>query len=224
VIEHARRGLPWLLLGLCVCLGWLLIAAVARWPYELWPLQGTAVGLLAAASAWCVDEPAGAVVDATPRHLWWRTTARAVGVAALSAGWLIGVALAGDDLLDHPSDIAFQGLAAQVGAVGLASWLRAGGLPSPGRLIAASVVPVCTVWALLRPFEDQFPAFPYVETSHWATSRLLWLACAVVGSGLLYAALSDLRWRGRAQTEARSASTRSVRSQVNPGSSRPKWP
>ncbi|MEU0312929.1 hypothetical protein [Nocardioides sp. NPDC006273] len=59
-----------------------LMERVARWPWTMWPLEGITIGLLAAGTAWCFDEPAAEVVDAAPRHLTWRTGARATGVSS----------------------------------------------------------------------------------------------------------------------------------------------
>ena len=59
------------------------VALVARWPEALWPLHGTALGLMVGMAAVAVDERCATVVDVSPRPLWWRTAVRSVGPLAL---------------------------------------------------------------------------------------------------------------------------------------------
>jgi hypothetical protein len=162
-------AVPWARLAAAGLLLVVLMDLVRRWPLFLWPLEGIAVGLLAASVAWCLDEPAGAVVDAAPRPLWWRTVARSVGIAGLLGVWTVAVWSARHSLLDHPWDVWIQGLTG--GAVGMA-WAtrrRSTGVRTPGIAFAAGLVPVVALWALVRPFGATVPVFPYVG-GDWATS------------------------------------------------------
>jgi hypothetical protein len=112
MIRHAAQAVPWAVIALGTGLVSLLLLIVERWPYELWPLQGAAVGVLAATTAWCFDEPGAAVVDTLPRHLGWRTAARCAGVFLIVAGWALTLAGTSDGYFGHTADVAWQGAAA----------------------------------------------------------------------------------------------------------------
>lgn len=70
MIRHAARAVPWGLVAVACVLVPVLMAITSAWPEVMWPLQGTAIGLLAAVAAWSMDERAAAVVDTLPRPLW----------------------------------------------------------------------------------------------------------------------------------------------------------
>jgi hypothetical protein len=199
MIRYAARGVPWSRVALAACLVLVLMDVVRRWPWTMWPLEGTAVGLLAGAAAWCFDEPAASVVDSAPRSLLWRTAARASGAVVLLAAWTVAVLLARDSLFGHPWEVAFQGVAAVLAAVAYTCWRRAGGDPNPGLQAALTVVPVATAWALIRPFSQALPVFPYADGStdfgDWGVSLAGWAVVAGAAVVLLIAALADARWR-----------------------------
>jgi hypothetical protein len=188
MLRHAARGVPWSLIAAAALLIPGLLAFVRYDPWTLWPLQGTAVGLLAGAVGWCLDEPAAAVVDPLPRGLAWRTLARATGLAVLFVGWSAGVWWARPGLYGHPWAVFGQGLAAAAIATTWVTWRRAGGEASPGQRWAIVVVPATTAWALVKPLEKQLPVFPYAfggEYGDWAVSAAGWtiiglLACALL--------------------------------------------
>ncbi len=192
MIRHAARGVPWLLIAVTGTLLTGLLQVVASWPYELWPLQGCAVGLLAGTAAWCFDEPAAAVVDSAPRSLAWRTAARSAGVLALLSAWMLAVSGARHGLFGHAAEVAWQGVAAALLASAYVTWRRSTGTPSPGRRTAAAVVPLAAFWALVRPLSDAVPLLPYTEHDDWAVSAAIWTAAAAVAAGVLSAALGDL--------------------------------
>lgn len=127
MLRHAPRGVPWPLVGVTALLVPGLLALVRLDPWRLWPLQGTAVGLLAAAVGWCLDESAAAVVDPAPRGLAWRTLARAAGIAVLLVAWSAGVWWARDGLFGHASAVFGQGLAAAAVGIAWVTWRRAHG-------------------------------------------------------------------------------------------------
>lgn len=161
------------------------LVLVQHWPYALWPLQGTAVGLLAAGAVWCFDEPLAAIVDTTPRNLLWRTAARSVGVVLLVCAWSAAVAWTRSGLFGHALDVAWQGVAAVVAVGAFATWRRAAGVATPARPIAAGLVSVCVFLALARPFEDRLPIFPYTAHGDWAGGRMIWTVAALAGLLLL---------------------------------------
>ncbi len=197
MIRYAARAIPWVRVGLAAGLVVLLMELV-RWnPWVLWPLEGTAVGLLAGAAAWCFDESAAVVVDVAPRSLAWRTAARIPAVLALIAVWCGVVALAGDGaLFGRSAEVFVEGLAALAAGSAYATWRRAWGEPMPGLRLAVAVVPVTSAWALVRPFEATVPVFPYGTSSanDWAASTAGWLALGVLAIVLLMAALLSGPW------------------------------
>jgi hypothetical protein len=198
MLRYAARAVPWSRVALAAVLVLVLMDVVRRWPWTMWPLEGTAVGLLAGAAAWCFDEPAAMVVDSAPRSLLWRTLARGSGVVVLLVAWAVAVFITRDSLVGHPGEVAFQGVAAVLAAVAYTCWRRAGGDSSPGLRTAAMVVPVATAWALVRPFSEALPVFPYGDGSmdfgDWEVSLVGWAVVAGCGVVLLVAAMSDVRW------------------------------
>lgn len=212
MLRYAARALPVTRLVVVSVVVVVLMTVVGRWPWTMWPLEGCAVGLVAAGAAWCCDEPAAAVADPTPRPLAWRTAARLTGVGAVLAVWATTVLAVRDSLFGHAGDVALQGGAASLAAVAWATWRRSLGAPSPGDTVALTVVPILTFWALVRPVALSVPVFPYSPDASvggdWAVSRMLWSGLAAGSAALLVAALLDARWwphrvrtsRGRAQS------------------------
>ena len=196
MIRYAAAAVPWTRIATAACLVVALMELVGRWPWTMWPLEGAAVGLLAGATAWCFDEPAAAVVDPAPRSLRWRTVARASGVLVLVAAWVLSVWRAWDNLFAHPWAVTGQGIGACLAGAAWATWRRSGGEPSPGLVLATSVVPVATAWALIRPFEKEFPVFPYgyEGSGDWDISQAGWTLAAAGAAAILFAALADARW------------------------------
>ena len=197
MIRYAARAVPWVRVTSSAALVVLLMELV-RWnPWVLWPLQGTAVGLLAGASAWCFDEPAAVVVDVSPRSLAWRTAARAPALLGLIVVWCAVTAHAGDRaLFGHALAVLAQGLAAVALGAGYAGWRRASGHPAPGLALATVAIPATTAWALVRPLADSLTVFPYGTSSAgaWAASTAGWITVGSVATAVLAAALSDALW------------------------------
>ena len=196
MLRHAGRAVPWWLVGTCSALAWVLMAAVRYDPFVLWPLQGVAVGVVAAGVAWCLDEPAAAVVDAAPRSLAWRTAARWPGIALVLGAWCLAVWQARDHLFGYPMIVLAQGWIAGLVALSWATWRRAAGEASPGSRAAIVVVATTAVWALVRPAQTWVPVFPYADGGRygdWTVSALLWAVAGVAAAVLLAAALSESR-------------------------------
>lgn len=199
MVRYAASATPWRVVALAACLVAGLMELV-RWnPGELWPLEGTTVGLLAGASALCFDERAAAVIDAAPRSLGWRTAARAVGPCLLVLVWTATVLHLGSaSLFDHRDQVMAQGWAAVVVGAAAATWARSGGADSPGISFLAGVVPLTTAWALVHPLARPIPLFPYADGrppfSDWDASAVLWSGIGTAAVALLAAALADARW------------------------------
>ena len=66
----------------------------------------------------------------------------------------------------------------------------------PGLLMAVTVVPMTTAWALVRPFDASLPVFPYGTSSagDWAASTAGWLVLGTLAMVALVAALTDAPW------------------------------
>ncbi len=190
MIRYAARAVPWPhVLASCV-LTVPLMAMVAAWPETVWPLQGAAVGLLAGAAAWSMDETAAAVVDSLPRPLWWRTAARTAAVVPLMLVWGGCVLVAGDRLPPHSELFLLQGFAAMLCAVAYVTWRRAHGEAAPGARVASGAIAAATAFALLRPLPDLLPLFPVWAYEQWELSLAIWSALAVAAAVLLALALS----------------------------------
>jgi hypothetical protein len=207
VITHARRAVPWPLVLACAVLVTAMMATVGHWTWVAWPLQGAAVGLLAATAVRCVDEPAAELVDTAPRGLRWRAASGGLGVLVLLGAWIASGVLLGGDLFGHRADVLGQGLAATLAAWGVAAWLRSRGVPAPGRELATWIAALMTGVALARPYPRALPLFPYGPDAPWAASRALWAAVLAVGVLALVLAASERGWRR--STGARLGLTRS---------------
>lgn len=197
MLRHAAAAVPWARVTLAAVLVLVLMELVRRWQWTMWPLEGTAVGLLAAATAWCFDEPAASVVDTAPRSLAWRTLARSSGVLVLGTAWVLAVLLARDSLFGHPWEVGLQGMGAIVAAAAYAAWRRTAGDATPGLAAAMVVVPLATAWALIRPFAGEVPVFPYADGSgdfgSWDVSRAGWAGLVACSATLLALAISERR-------------------------------
>lgn len=195
LLRHARVATPWRMTLVIAVLVVLLLEAVRRWPWQAWPLQNVAVGLLAGGVAWCLDEPAALVVDVGPRPLVWRSAARLGGVALLAAAWGVGLWRAWDRLFDHPTSVALQGVGAMVAAAAWTSARRASGVPRPGHQLALVVVPVTTAWALVRPLQTVLPIFPYgydASYGDWQVSAIGWSVLTIISALWLLLTLSEV--------------------------------
>jgi hypothetical protein len=195
-MRHAARAVPWRIVGAASLLVPALVALAAVRPEALWPLQGVAVGLLAAVVAWSMDERAAAVVDTLPRALWWRTVARAVVVVPLGAVWVAGLHVAGDRFPDHTALFVLQGVAALAAGAAFATWRRAGGAATPGLVVAPTIVVATAVLALVRPVPERLPLFPIWDFEEWALSAAIWWGVLAGALGLLVAALTGGRPAG----------------------------
>jgi hypothetical protein len=195
VIRWAARAIPWPRVIPAACLVLLLMELVRRQPHSTWALEGGAVGLVAGAAAWSLDEPAASVVDTSPRSLAWRTCARLPAVGLLLAAWALGTFRCWPSLGGHGPVVLLQGFAAVAVASGWATWRRAGGVAMPGTVFAAGVVPAALAWGL-TPTSEWIPLFPHVaaQSSDWAASARGWSIGGCLALVALAAALADARW------------------------------
>jgi hypothetical protein len=185
VITHARAAVPWGTVALGCALVPALMAILALEPGILWPLQGLAVGVVAAVGAWCMDERAAAAVDTLPRALWWRTLARAPALAPPLIVWAACLWFWRDDLPPHLALFALQGVAAGLAGAALATWRRGAGVASPGLTLAPALVAAAAVAALVRPFPGVLPVYPLESADPWGLSVGLWVAATCAACALV---------------------------------------
>jgi hypothetical protein len=195
VIGYAGRAVPWRLVSAGCAAVSALMAIVAAWPKTMWPLQGTAIGLLAGVAAWSLDESAAAVVDTLPRPLWWRTAARASAAVPLAVTWAACVLVPRDRLPPHTALFLIQGFAALLFAIAFVTWRRAHQQAVPGTRFASVSIPVAAMLALVRPLPAQFPIFPVWPPEKWALSLAIWATLAACSAVALAGTLLDARGR-----------------------------
>jgi len=215
VIDYAARAVPWRLVLAGCLVTTALMAIVAVSPDTMWPLQGTAIGLLAGLAAWSMDETAAALVDALPRPLAWRTAARALGIVPLALTWCASVLTLAGSLPPHTSLFLLQGTGAMLFAVACVTWRRAHGNAVPGTAFASCVVPLVALLAITRPLPQHLALFPIWSDESWHLCFVIWSTLAGGSAALLTAALSPgssgtplrrIEWRAGAR------GTRAVRS------------
>jgi hypothetical protein len=200
VTRYARLGTPWRrVLGLCIVATGLMTTVAAR-PGSLWPLQGLTVGLIAAGTAWCVDEQAAPVVDTLPRNLRWRTTARTLVACPLAITWVLCILIWRRELPPHPAVLILQGITAMAAAVAYGAWRRAHGAAAPGGGFAVAAVTACVAVTLAPLGGAESALFPAWSVGGWRTCGLIWTAML---SGSTLVLCITLR-----QPDARRPSTR----------------
>jgi hypothetical protein len=166
-----------------------MMTTVAAWPGVMWPLEGTAIGLLAGAAAWSMDERAAAVVDSLPRPLRWRTASRSLALLPLGLTWTACVLLPARRLPPHTDLFLLQGLAAVLFALALVTIKRAHGQAEPGSRFAAIAIPATALFALARPVPQRLPLFPVWPSERWDLSFVLWSTLALTSVVILAAGL-----------------------------------
>lgn len=183
--RYSRAATPWGLLATTVVLAIGLLLLVARWPGAVWPLHGSAIGLLAGVSAWSVDERCASIVDVAARPLWWRTIARTPTALTLIATWVAVHLAVRDRLPDHVGVLVFQGVSAAAAGFAVGTWQRVGRRSEPGQRIALFVSPAALAVALAKPWSEQAPVFPIWPHENWPRATLIWGATALGAVALL---------------------------------------
>jgi hypothetical protein len=205
VIRYAARAVPWRLVATNCALVTAMMAMVATWPRVMWPLEGTAVGLLAGTAAWSMDERAAAIVDSLPRPLQWRTAARSLALVPLAGTWSACVLLAARRLPPHTVLFLIQGLAGLLFAVGFVTVERADGRAEPGARFAAIAIPASALFALARPIPQVLPLFPIWPSERWDLSLVLWSTLAVTSAFVLLGGVRAPLVRHRAPSSVQRA-------------------
>lgn len=197
MIRYSARAVPWVLVIVSTAIVVGLMALVAHRPWVMWPLQGTAVGVIAGVVAWSMDERSASIVDTLPRGLWWRTTARAAVVPPVLAAWTSCLLAMRARIPTQLGLFVLQGIGAVCVALAATVYQRSTGTAEPGRPFAAFVIPTATALALARPVPHWLPLFPLWPTDNWTLSRAIWSAACLGSLATVTPALITGRYRHR---------------------------
>jgi hypothetical protein len=193
---YAARAVP----ASAMVVGTLLVVAVvqlmSRWP-QSFRLLSLVLAVLVALAAWSADEPAAAIVDATPRSFAWRTTSRMLTLVPAVAAWcLFAVVMAGrpagDPGAGHLRELLAAGWAALLLGASVTAVLRRRGRSEPGAAVAGAVG--LTVVAL-GFFPSQVPIFPEDAHDHWLWAERFWVLVTGIALVTLAGALVECRHR-----------------------------
>lgn len=210
MIRYAARGVPWPEVAGATAVVGVGLAVLLTWP-SMWRSLGLPVVALVAVAAWAMDEPAAAVVDATPRSLRWRTLARLVAVLPAGVLWVAFSRYEGGLAMPHQAT-GHDGVLLLIGAGGLvlgaavATALRRRGIATPGQQTA---VVVGLLVAALGAFPRHLPwhptLFPEQGVREWNWAQGFWTVLVIGAVAALVAATSpspvEVDWRAHGQVE-----------------------
>lgn len=186
-------GMPWRPVALLTTSGLGLLLVGSVWTTS--SIAGSAVGvgvpLLAAATAYVLDEAASEAVAAVPTTMRARSWARLVVAAAIVGLGALALAL----LAVRSEDSARVGIVTQLTgltlvalAVSAAARRRAA---EPGDAVAGGLLAVVLVLAIAQPLQRWVDLFPSAAGQRWGVSLLLWGGAALVSLMVLWVATRD---------------------------------
>jgi hypothetical protein len=192
------RGIDWaVVLGASGCGAAILLGCIV-FTGDTPPLGYLRLALLAlvAASAYILDEPAAAAVDATPSPLTRRTAVRATALAAPAAVWVLGLLAVAQRTAGTPTlALLVEGTGVIAVAVALAACLRVAGNTEPGDVIASICGAAILAILLLNPLPQSVPVFPVTEG--WAASSALWASLTLTSVLVTISVTRDRHHRQR---------------------------
>jgi hypothetical protein len=157
------------------------------------PLLTTAFALLAAASAFALDEPASVVVDVTPSAPAAQTAARAVALTVPLCGGLALVLAAAPTVPAAGMGLALAGNLLPGFGIATVARLRTG---EPGVWASSAAVFVLTVPSMYGPLGRRIHMFPEAPGSNGLSSNTWWwLAGSASLLAITIAARSDRAFR-----------------------------
>ena len=190
---RAAAGIPWRPVAGLTAAGTGLLAVAAIWVTS--PISGTAltvgVPVLAAATAYLLDEAATEAVAATPTSLRARSGSRlasAVAVLAIGAVGIAALALRSDTSARLGIMLWLTGCA--LVAVSASAVLRRR-VAEPGEAVAGGVIGLVLVLAIVHPLDRWVDLLPTEAGQRWGGSLLVWGAVAMVAVMVLVAATRD---------------------------------
>lgn len=177
--------------GSALCLAILATCAVvAADDPPLVPIRLALVPLVVA-TAFVLDEPAAAAVDAVPRSRRRRTGQRVTAVVVPAVAWVAGVAAVEFRAPSTPAiGLVVEGVGVVACTMALAAVLRVAGWAEPGEVVASSVGATILGLLVLDP-PLWWPAPPFPVATGWAGSTAVWAALTVVSSAVVVGASRD---------------------------------
>lgn len=192
------RGIDWaVVLGASGCGAAILLGCLV-FTGDTPPLGYLRLALLAlvATSAFILDEPAAAAVDATPTPLTRRTALRATALTVPVAIWVLGLLAVEQRTASTPVlALLVEGTGAMAVAVALAACLRMAGNDEPGEVIASVCGAAILAILLLNPLPPSVPVFPVTEG--WAASSALWASLTLTSVVVTVSVSRDRPYRQR---------------------------
>jgi hypothetical protein len=150
---HARRGIPWLAIGVVATPAVaLMVCAFAFGEHSVaWSLLRAGLLVWAATAAFVLDEPPAPVVRATPRSPSWWHESRFIGAVPLLVVPITAAGLWAVNRSDvHLLGITVQFVSAFLVVLAGAAVARRLGRNAPGDIVASSAVLV-VLFLLIRP-------------------------------------------------------------------------
>ena len=200
MIRYATRAVPWPEVAGATAVVGIGVAVLLAWP-SMWRSLGLPVAALVAVAAWAMDEPAAAVVDATPRTLRWRTVARLVAVLPGATFWMAFSLHEGGLPVPHQA-AGHAGVLLLIGSGGMllgaaaATALRRCGRATPGQQTAVVVgLLVAAVGAFPRHLPLHPALFPERCVRDWYWARDFWTVLVIGALVALVVATSQVMRR-----------------------------
>jgi hypothetical protein len=185
------RGVDWLVVGGGSTIGVAILAGCVAAAEHGPPFWSVRLGLitLVGASAYVLDEPAAAAVDAVPTTRRRRTGVRTTAAALPLAVWAAGVlALEQRNPVTPAGALLVEGAGAVATAVAAAALVRWAGRNEPGEVVATTAGAVILGLVIFDP-PQSVPLFPVDHG--WAASTRLWSGIAVAAIAVVVAASTD---------------------------------
>lgn len=187
------RGVDWRVVLGGAALGATVLLLCLALPVEGLPLTYVRLALIAlvGATAFVLDEPAAAVVDAVPVPRRRRTAVRLIATLVPLGVWtaaVLGLAVR------HPQTpvrgLLVEGAGALAVVLAGAAVLRWTGLREPGEVTATFTGATLLAFLLFDPPPHSVPVFPVHDG--WATSTLLWAGLGLTALIVVAVASGDV--------------------------------
>lgn len=189
----AAMGIPWRPVVTLTGAGLLLLAVAATWTTSA--VAGTTlmlgVALLAAATAYVLDEAAAEAIAATPTSLRRRSLARLlVAVAVLTAGSLGVAVLALRSGVSARMGVVLWLVGCVLVTVAAAAALRRH-VAEPGDAVGGGLLTVVVALAILNPLARWVDVFPSEPGQRWLGASVLWAVAGAASVVVLTRATRD---------------------------------
>jgi hypothetical protein len=186
MLTHLRQGPPWLVMLGSAVPGSVLVVMAFVFSSEGWAGTALQAGLLLLAlpTAFILDDPAAATVEASPRSPWWNLASRLLAVIVLATVLAISVAAwRSQGGVDQAWLLFALPMALAVGLVASSAVIQRGGRSAPGDLVASGGGLVIVGLLLFAPSwrgMDMLPSAGAAEMQDLAPWSLLAMMSLVV--------------------------------------------